>query len=113
MSCLKTRHRAVLAMRCYEQMSYDEVAESLGCSNIAARMLFYRAKKSLGKELARHGLGKGGVLMALILFGKLTATTEAAVAGISVSAASLKIGIPATVISILLSKSLLVTLLSI
>ncbi len=106
---LKARHRAVLAMRCYDRMRYDEIAESFGCSNTAARMLFYRAKRSLAKKLSRHGLGKGAVLTAMILFGKMTATSEAAAAQVTVTAASMEVGLGTTLIGLLTSKTAVVT----
>ena len=68
MSKLKPRHRAVLTMRCYDEMEYSQIAGVMRCSEFAARMLFWRAKKALGKQLARRGLGKGALLLALTLF---------------------------------------------
>jgi len=69
---LKPRHRTVLTMRCYREMEYSQIAESMGCSEFAAKMLFYRAKRSLRKQLSRFGFGKGMLLSALVLFGKMT-----------------------------------------
>jgi len=56
MSELKPRHREVLVMRCYEEMEYDVIAEELGCSQFAARVLFFRARNKLHKLLAKKGL---------------------------------------------------------
>ena len=94
MSKLKPRHRAILAMRCYEELDYSEIAKLMSCSEFAARMLFYRARKSLAKQLSRQGLGKGSLLLALTVFGKLTATSEAAITAMSVSAGAVKVGLP-------------------
>ncbi|HOV78387.1 MAG TPA: RNA polymerase sigma factor, partial [Sedimentisphaerales bacterium] len=80
MQKLKTRHRAVLVMRCYDNMAYNEIAESMGCSEFSTRMLFVRAKKALQKELLSHGFGRGSLLAALIVFGKMTAPNKAAAA---------------------------------
>ncbi|MBN2269724.1 MAG: RNA polymerase sigma factor [Sedimentisphaerales bacterium] len=91
---LKPRYRTVLTMRCYREMEYSQIAESMGCSEFAARMLFYRAKKSLRKQLSRFGFGKGMLLPALVLFGRITARSEAA-ASVSVSVAAMKVGIAA------------------
>ncbi|MHC4622404.1 MAG: RNA polymerase sigma factor, partial [Planctomycetota bacterium] len=110
MRALTARHRAVLCMRCYDEMSYPEIAESLGCSEMAARMLFYRAKVSLQKQLSRHGLGKGSLLLALTLFGKMTAPNEAAAASLSVTAASTKVGVAAGVAVVASSKTVIVPL---
>ena len=95
MQQLRPRHRAVLIMRCYREMEYSLIAESMQCSEFAARMLFYRAKKSLQKQLSRSGFGKGSLLTALILFGKMTAPTEAAAAQVSVTSATASVGITA------------------
>jgi RNA polymerase sigma-70 factor (ECF subfamily) len=110
MQKLKPEHRAVINMRCYDEMSYDEIAKSLGCSKFAAQMLFYRAKKSLKKQLARRGFGKGSLLLALVLFGKMTATSEAAAASVSLTAAATKVGVMATVVSMIGSKAAVVSL---
>ena len=50
MQKLSSRHRAVLTMRCYRDMTYAEIAETLGCSEFAAKMVFQRAKKTLQKQ---------------------------------------------------------------
>lgn len=46
---LPDRYREVLVMRCYEEMEYSQIAEELGCTEFAARVLFFRAKKKLAK----------------------------------------------------------------
>jgi len=91
---LKPRHRAILTMRCYREMEYSQIGESMGCSEFAAKMLFYRAKNSLRKQLSRFGFGKGMLLPALVLFGKMTVRSEAA-AQVMVSTASVKVGVAA------------------
>lgn len=107
---LSPRHRAVLTMRCYEQMPYSKIAELMGCSEFSAQALFYRAKKSLAKKLSHHGLGKQYLLAALILFGKMTATTEATAAEVSVTAAALKVSAAASVAAMVTSKTAIVSL---
>ncbi len=110
MGSLKNRHRAVLSMRCYDEMSYADIAESMDCSEFGARMLFYRAKKSLAKQLSRRGLGKGALLGALVLFGKMTAPNEAIAASVSVTAATTKVGIGAGLVAAVASKTAVVSL---
>jgi len=105
MQHLKPRHRAVLSMRCYREMDYSAIADVMGCSEFAAKMLFYRAKKTLKKQLSRSGFGKGSLLMALLLFGKMTAPTEAAAAQISITAAAMEVGAAATLAGIATSKT--------
>jgi len=107
---LKPEHRSVINMRCYDQMQYSEIAKVLGCSEFAAQKLFFRAKKSLKKQLARHGFGKGSLLMALVLFGKLTAESEATAAGVSVTGATIKVCAAASVAAIAASRAAILTL---
>ena len=107
---LKTNHRAVLIMRCYDGMSYAEIAESMGCSEFGSRMLFLRAKKALQKQLARNGLGKGSLLAALLFFGKMTSPSEAAAAQLSITAATTKVGAVAATAGFAASKGGLVSL---
>lgn len=102
---LAPRQRAVLTMRCYREMDYSEIGESMDCSEFAAKMLFYRAKKSLRKELSRHGFGRGMLLTSLIIFGKITAPSEAAVTGLSVTAATTKVGVAAGLAAYMTSKT--------
>jgi len=99
MEKLKFRHRNVLVLRCFEQRSYSEIASIMGCSEMAAQVLFFRAKRSLKRQLSKHGFGKGLLLSALALFAKATAPAEAASAG-TVTATSVKVGFTATVIGV-------------
>ncbi|MHC4084288.1 MAG: RNA polymerase sigma factor [Planctomycetota bacterium] len=110
MSALKPQHRAVLTLRCYEELPYSEISDVIGCSTFGARMLFVRAKKALVKQLSRRGFGKGSLLLALALFGKMTATSEAAAAGISVTAATTKVGLAAGLLGAVSGKALVVSL---
>jgi len=110
MQKLKTRHKAVLVMRCYDEMKYAEIAESMGCSEFSTRMLFMRAKKALQKELSRNGFGKGSLLAALILFGKMTAPSEAAAAQVTVTAAATKVGLLAGIAGLATTKTAIVSL---
>ena len=110
MQKLKPEHRAVINMRCYDEMGYAEIAKSIGCSEFAAQMLFYRAKKSLKKQLARRGFGKGSLLMALVLFGKMTAPSEAAAAKVAVMTTAVKVGVPASLAAIAVSKTAVLSL---
>ena len=110
MKKLKTQHKAVLVMRCYDQMAYADIAEAMGSSEFGTRMLFLRAKRALQKELSHNGFGKGSLLAALILFGKITAPSEAAAAQISVTAAATKVGVLAGVATLATTKTALVSL---
>ncbi|HUW18344.1 MAG TPA: sigma-70 family RNA polymerase sigma factor [Sedimentisphaerales bacterium] len=107
---LKPRHRKVLTMRCYEEMEYSEIAQLMGCSELGARVLFHRAKRSLQRALGRKGLGKGFLVTALVLFGKMTAPSEAAAAQISVTAATVRTGVAAGLIGMAGTKTAVVSL---
>ena len=107
---LKPQQQNVLFLRCYEELKYSEIAEAIGCSKIGAQMRFLRAKKALSKQLSRCGLGKGSLLTALVLFGKMTAPSKAAAASISVTSATVKVGVAATVAGLTASKTAVVSL---
>jgi len=55
-STLKDKPRQVLAMRCYENMSYEQIGTHIGCTDLAARTTFSRAKKSIKHYLKSHGV---------------------------------------------------------
>ena len=110
MARLRPQHRNILVLRCYEEMQYSKIAEEIGCTEFSARRLFHRAKKALVKQLARQGLSKSWLLPALVVFGKVTAPSEAAAATISVTAATVKVGAAASVAGVATSKAALVSL---
>lgn len=98
MDRLRISHRNVLALRCFEQMPYAEIAALMDCSEIKARVLFCRAKMALRKRLSHHGFSKAYLLVALGLFGLLTTPAKAASTAGPVTAASLEVGSAAAVI---------------
>jgi RNA polymerase sigma-70 factor (ECF subfamily) len=113
MNRLKPKQRHILVLRCYEQMKYSEIAREMGCTEFAARRLFFRAKRSIAKQLSHRGLGRGYLLGALVLFGKMTATSEAAAANISIPAATLKVGLPASLAALATSKAVITTIVTV
>lgn len=110
MQKLRTRHKAVLIMRCYDGMSYSEIAESMGCSEFSTRMLFMRAKQALQKELSHNGFGKGSLLAALVIFGKITAPSKAVAAQLTVPATAMKVGVLAGVVGVATTKTVLLSI---
>ena len=96
---LKQQYRAVLSLRCFEQLSYADIAVAMQCSEVKARVLFFRAKQALKKQMVRQGLSKGMLLTCLGIFGKLTAPADAASATVAVSSASTKVGVATAVIA--------------
>jgi RNA polymerase sigma factor (sigma-70 family) len=98
MAKLRDRQRNVLVLRCFEQMPYSEIASIMNCSELTAQVLFFRAKRSLKRQLSRQGFDKGSLLIALGLFARLTRPAKASFATTSVTATSTKVGLTATVI---------------
>ena len=110
MQKLRTRHKAVLVMRCYDGMTHSEIAESMGCSEFSTRMLFLRAKRALQRELSRKGFGKGSLLAALVLFGKMTAPSKAAAAQVTVAASTIKVGLLTGIVGLATTKTAIISL---
>ena len=107
---LKPQYRKVLTMRCYEGMEYSEIAELMGCSELSVRVLFCRTKRALQKRLSRKGFGRGFLVTALVLFGKITAPNEAAAAGVSVTATTCKAGAAAGILAMAGGKAAILSL---
>jgi len=103
MGKLNLRHRSVLVLRCFEQKPYSEIATIMDCSEMAAQVLFFRAKRSLKRQLSKQGFGKGLLLIALGLFARMTTPAKAASTG-SVTAASVKVGLTTTFIGAVSTK---------
>jgi len=101
---LKIKHRNVLVLRCFEQMQYSEIAVLMNCSELRARVLFFRAKISLKKQLSRFGFSKKFLLLGLALFGLITAPAKVASASSTVTTASLEVGFAATLIGTLVCR---------
>jgi RNA polymerase sigma-70 factor (ECF subfamily) len=81
-------YRNILVLRCYDQLSYAEIAEVMGCKELRARVLFFRAKQALKRHLGRKGFRQDALMSALGLFGFLTIppkSATAATAGITAS----------------------------
>ena len=102
---LKLAYRNVLVLRCFEQMPYAEIAELLGCKELRVRVLFYRAKYSLRRDLEVRGFTKGLLLTALGLFALMTAPTKAGTATGTVSAALVEVGPIASMVGALGTKA--------
>jgi RNA polymerase sigma-70 factor (ECF subfamily) len=108
---LEPRQRAVLTMRCYERMSYRQISQVMGGTQLGARALFHRAKKSMARLLNAHGIDKSALPVVLLFFGKLSARSEAAAAAISITASTLHVGPWVPLLSLAVQPAALVTLL--
>jgi RNA polymerase sigma-70 factor (ECF subfamily) len=93
MKRIKQQYRAVLSLRCFEDLSYSDIAVAMECSEVKARVLFYRAKQALKKELGHQGLSKSLLLMSLGLFGRLTAPAEGGASAVAISASTTQVGL--------------------
>ncbi len=94
---LRLTYRNILVLRCYEELSFAEIARFLDCKELRARVLFFRAKHALKQHLSRRGFKRDTLLTGLGLFGMLTLSTKGTVTSASVNAASLDIGITAAI----------------
>ena len=111
MGQLKVAYRNVLALRCFDQMSYADIAAITGGTELQARLLFFRAKHSLKKQLAQNGFKKEHLLPALGLFGAITASsTKPASAAVVVSSAAAKVGVTTAIVGTVASKTGIVAL---
>ena len=107
MAKLKYNYRNVLILRCFEQMSYPDIAYTMGCSSIEAQLLFFRAKHSLKKQLQSRGYKKEHLLASLGIFAGITAmpfkTASASTA--AVTPAAIKVGALAAVLGAITTKT--------
>ena len=93
---LRFTYRSILVLRCYEELSFAEIAQLMNCKEFGARVLFFRARHALKQHLSRHGFGKEMLLTGLGFFGILTLSTKATSTACSVNTASLNVGLAAT-----------------
>jgi RNA polymerase sigma-70 factor (ECF subfamily) len=103
MKQLKLKYRNILILRCFEDMEYSEIAVMMNCSELYSRVMFFRAKNSLKRQLAVQGFGKRYLLIALALFGIVTTSAKAA-SSTTLTTASLDVGFTASLIAAISSK---------
>ena len=101
---LRFTYRSILVLRCYEELSFAEIAQLINCKEFGARVLFFRAKHALRQHLSRNGFGKELLLTGLGFFGILTLSTKATTTACSVNTASLNVGVAATLTGSLYTK---------
>jgi RNA polymerase sigma factor (sigma-70 family) len=92
---LKFAYRNVLVLRCYEELSFAEIAQFMDCKELRARVLFFRARHALRRHLARNGFSKEKLLAGLGFFGILSLSSKATSTACSVKTASLNVGFTA------------------
>ena len=72
MQAIQFKYRNILVLRCFDNLSYGQIAGIMGGSELKARLLFFRAKHSLKSQLQRHGYKRDSLLAALTIFAGLT-----------------------------------------
>ena len=92
---LRFAYRNVLVLRCYEELSFAEIAQFMDCKELRARVLFFRARHALRRHLSRNGFSKETLLTGLGFFGILTLSSKATSTVCSVKTASLNVGVTA------------------
>lgn len=110
MERLKLRHRNILTLRCFDNLSYADIASIMGGSEVQARLLFFRAKLSLQRQLAQRGFKKDHLLSALSIFALVLTHPAEKAAATGATAASLEVGWGTTILGMLTSKAALVAL---
>ncbi len=111
MDSLKEEYRAVLTLRCFDELSYAQIATVLGGSQLRNKMLFYRARQALKQRLHDQGLGQMGLMAALGVFASLTRPASQTSAAIpAIQASSLKVGGTIIAVCVLTQTSVLVSL---
>jgi len=107
---LEAKYRNVLTLRCFEQLSYAEIASVMGGSELQTRCLFFRAKHALKRHLHNRGFGRKYFLTGLSLFGLITSMhTNSASAAMTVTSSLLETGTTATVVATVGTKLGLIT----
>jgi RNA polymerase sigma-70 factor (ECF subfamily) len=93
-AALKLSHRHVLVLRCFEQLSFAQIAEvNGGGTELQMRLLFFRAKRALKGQLRNRGFGRQYFLSGLTLFALATTLrSPRAAAAPTVTAGAVKVG---------------------
>jgi len=106
MQAIKIKYRNILVLRCFENLSYGQIAGITGGSELKTRLLFFRAKHSLKNQLERHGFKRDHLLAALTMFAGLTVGTgKKAAAEEIVLASSLETGLGISLAGLLSAKT--------
>jgi RNA polymerase sigma-70 factor (ECF subfamily) len=109
MQAIKIKYRNILVLRCFENLSYGQIAGITGGSELKARLLFFRAKHSLKNQLEHHGFKRDHLLAVLTMFAGLTlGTGKKAAAGEVVLASSLETGLGIGLASLLTVKTAII-----
>jgi RNA polymerase sigma-70 factor (ECF subfamily) len=108
LQAIKIKYRNILILRCFENLSYGQIAGIMGGSEVRSRLLFFRAKHSLKNQLERHGFKRDHLLAALTIFAGLTLRNgKEAAAGEVVLASSLETELGIGLASLITAKTVI------
>ena len=111
MARLTLHYRHILVLRCLDDLSYAQIAAITGQTQLQARLLFFRAKKSLKRELGRQGVGSADLVKALTIFAGATWTgAKAEAASVSLSASSMEVPLSTVLVGTMVSKLSIATI---
>jgi RNA polymerase sigma-70 factor (ECF subfamily) len=104
---LKLSYRNIVTLRCFDGLSYEEIASIEGRSQLACRLMFCKAKKVLRKNLSQRGFDNSYLLPALTLVGTVTLpkTASAVTMTTPVAAGVLSTGKGISLLSMIVSKA--------
>ena len=107
MNALSCRDRSILTLRCFDDLSYQQIATVMGVTQLTAKVAFFRAKQSLKRQLQRNGHGPSFLLSALGVFALMTGSaSQSTHATTLVQAGTLKVGAAASTVGWLTLKPL-------
>lgn len=87
---LDAKHKSVLILRCFDNLSFGQIARIMNCSETSVRVLLFRARQSLRADLRKKGIVTRAMFLGLLgAFGQATSSSKAAV---TVSASALETG---------------------
>jgi RNA polymerase sigma factor (sigma-70 family) len=110
MKAIKLKYRNILVLRCFDNLPYNQIALIMGGNELQARLLFFRAKRSLKGQLERHGFKRDSLLSILSVFASLTlGTGKKVTAGELIPASSLETGFGIGVLSLITAKTTIAT----
>ncbi len=103
---LKPKHRQIVNLRCFEDMSFKAISQIEQTSEVYARVLFHRALEKLRFALKKQGFRKASLVLALTMFGRLTASSKAAAIATSVKVGTVTgVGVAKSVMAAKLVKT--------
>ncbi|MGD2094602.1 MAG: RNA polymerase sigma factor [Phycisphaerales bacterium] len=114
MNALSRKDRSVLTLRCFDDLSYRQIASVMGVTKLSAKVAFFRAKQSLKRQLARNGFTPSFLASALGIFALMTdKMVKTAQAAALVKTSSLKVGTTALVVGSIIYKPIVTTILAV